>query len=148
MKIFSKNLRELILDKDISIAELSKASRVSRVQISRYLHKNEIPTLKIANRLANYFDCSLDYLFGLSEDRSYPRYVSKEIDLTKFLDKYQEALRFREISNWKFCKNNNLSESSMRHWRYGQTPKIQSLCDIAFHLDTSIDYLVGRTDKA
>lgn len=35
------------------------------MQYSKYL-KGSVPTIDVAMEIAKYFDCSLDYLFGLS----------------------------------------------------------------------------------
>ena len=38
------------------------------MQYSRYL-KGPIPTIETTFKIAKYFECSLDYLFGLSNDK-------------------------------------------------------------------------------
>ena len=38
------------------------------MQYSRYL-KGSIPTIETTLKIAKYFECSLDYLFGLSNDK-------------------------------------------------------------------------------
>ena len=68
----------------------------------------------------------------------------KDIDMSLFLKRYKEVRDKANITHWKLCKKTELSESSLRHWQYGDTPSIESLIIIATNLSTSIDYLVGR----
>ena len=116
---------------------------MSAIQYSRYL-KGAYPTIDVAVRIANYFKCSLDYLFGLSEDRKLNSPLVP--DMSKFIDRYIECLKLNKTTHWKFAKNNNISESALRHWKYGDIPKIETLIIIAKNLFTSIDYLTGCND--
>ena len=56
-------------------------------------------------------------------------------------------LQINKTTHWKFAKKYGLSESALRHWKYGALPKIESLVIIALNISTSIEYLIGRTDK-
>ena len=145
MEKFSDILNDLIIDKGLSLRKLAEESKVSANQYSRYL-KGAIPTVHVAIKLANYFKRSLDYLFGLNDDNK--DYIPcNNYDLSKFVERYENLLELNKISHWKFAKHYGLSESALRHWKYGDTPKIESLVIIAINLSTSIEYLVGRTDN-
>ena len=65
---FNEVLEDLILEKNLSLRQLAKESKVSAMCYSKYLN-GSIPNVKNAITIANYFKCSLDYLFGLSEER-------------------------------------------------------------------------------
>lgn len=65
---FSTRLRELRRNKKITQTVLAGQIGITLKQIQRYeLEENE-PTLSILLRLADYFDVSLDYLVGRSDD--------------------------------------------------------------------------------
>ncbi len=144
MDTFSEILKDLIIDKNLSLRSVAKSSGVSASQISKYLN-GSIPSVYVAERLANYFNCSLDYLFGLSDNKNLDSYG--EVDISKFVSRYEELLKLCGTTNWKFCKKNNLNEALIRHWRNGDTPSLNSIFIIAQNLGASIDYLVGRKDK-
>ena len=138
---FQEILEDLILEKKMSLRNLEKESGVLAMSFSKYL-KGSIPSIDISVKLANYFNCSLDYLFGVSESRE--SNFSSSYDLEVFIPRYEKALKENKTSHWKFCKATGLNESTLRHWKYGEKPSMNSLVIIATNLSTSIDYLVGR----
>lgn len=143
MEKFSEILNDLILESGLSLRALATKSKVSAVQYGKYL-KGSYPRVEVAVRIANYFNCSLDYLFGISNIRKIKNY--KEYDISQFVNKYIKLLEQNDITHWKFAKENNISESSLRHWKYGEVPSMESLIKIAENLSSSIDYLIGRCD--
>lgn len=61
---FSETLSGLILENCVTVEELSKAVWVDSSTIYKYISKRCLPTIHHAIALADYFQCSLDYLFG------------------------------------------------------------------------------------
>ena len=126
----------------MSLRKLATLTNVSSTQYSSYL-RNSIPKIDVAVRIADYFDCSLDYLFGLTDSRKTKDF--KKYDMKVFVPRYEEALKINKLTHWKFCKESGLAESSLRHWKlYGENPSMESLIIIAEGLSSSIDYLIGR----
>lgn len=140
---FAEILKELIEDKGLSLRKLSVDSNVSANQYSKYL-RGTIPTVAVAIKIADYFNCSLDYLFGLTTEKGHKSF--KAYNITLFVPRYLQLLRENNISHWKFSKEYNLSESNLRHWENGDIPRIDNLITIAHNLSCSIDYLIGRTN--
>ena len=93
-------------------------------------------------KIAEYFDCSLDYLFGLTDINK--RSKSGSYDHSKFIERYLNALKDNNITHFKFCQFAGLSESTLRHWKYGEMPKIETLIMIVKMFSLSLDYLTGR----
>ena len=133
-------LKDLIQEKGISLRKLAEKSGVSATQYGTYL-RGAMPTIDSAARICDYFACSLDYLCGLSEQRTSK---ARGYDMKNFLERYQKALSANKITHWKFCKQHGISESTLRHWQAGQTPRLETLIKIADGLSVSTDYLVGR----
>ena len=143
MYSLSENLRDLIIESGLSLRKLAEQSKVSATQYSMYL-RGTLPTIDAACRICLYFDCSLDYLCGIS-DKNHKGLGN--YDLTDFIAKYLNLLKENNTTHWKFSKEYDISESCLRHWKAGQIPKLETVIKIAKNLSTSIDYLVGRTDK-
>ena len=144
MEVFCEILKDMIDEKEISLRKLSIESGVSATQYSKYL-KGAYPTISVAVKIANYFNCSLSYLFGLIDNDDVK--FTNSYDISKFLQRYENILKENNITHWKFCRETGFSESSIRHWKYGQVPKVETLILISQYFGVSIDYLVGRSEN-
>jgi len=113
------------------------------MQYSRYL-RDSIPTIEVVLRIAKFFDCSIDYLFGLDDSKKLKQYKTYNYDISKFLPRYLELLKENNISHYKFSLNQPFNESILRHWQAGRIPRLDILYIIANHFGSSIDYLIGR----
>lgn len=142
MEKFSEILNDLIIDTGKSLRQIGLETGIPNSQLSRYI-RNTIPKIDISLKLAKYFNCTLDYLFGLSENKG--KFIDK-YDTSKFISKYEEALEKCNTTNWKLSHKCNFSESGYRLWKHGTLPKMETLIIIAKNLDCSIDYLLGNPD--
>lgn len=143
MEQFRENLRDLIDETGLSLRQLEKESGVSAMQYSRYLRDN-IPTIDVVLRIAKYFDCSIDYLFGLDNTKNSNHYKTYEYNISKFLPRYMELLKANNITHYKFSKDQPFNESILRHWQAGRVPRLDIVYIIANYFGSSMDYLIGR----
>ena len=69
MKVnFSKNkIKELRQEKGLSQRELAKATGIIQANISRWEECLVVPNVEDVWILANFFDCSIDYIVGKDE---------------------------------------------------------------------------------
>lgn len=89
---FSKRLKYLRNEKDMSQEDLAKLLNVSRTSITNYeLGRNEAST-QILNKLSEIFDCSIDFLLGKTDIRNPKEKKEPDLlDLAKIgfsMDKY------------------------------------------------------------
>ncbi len=140
MNEFQERLKELIIDNKLNRLQLAKRIDISSTTINGYFNKNYYPTIKIGIKIANFFNCSLDYLFGLSEE-----YVNHNKNTGKFIDNLTQILKAENISVSRALNDMNMSECNYYRWKNGMFPKTINLIEIAKHFNVSIDYLVGRT---
>lgn len=140
---FVDSLNDLISGTNKSLRQLSKESSVSTMQYSRYLN-GSIPTIDISLKIAEYFQCTLDYMFGLSDEKKSLKYTSYKYDISKFLTNYEKLLAQNNMSHYKFIKNSPFDESIIRHWKQGSIPRMDIIYYIAKNLNGSIDDLIGR----
>lgn len=68
-KIIGERLRELRAEKDESLEDVAKKTKLSKSLLSRYERGLVDPGLKSLTSLVRYFNVSLDWLFGFTEDR-------------------------------------------------------------------------------
>lgn len=141
LSIFAERLSELIFDNKISSSYLAQEIKCDRSTITRYLSGNKMPTIDLCCRIADYFKCSLDFLFGL-EENNYPQSYSNYIP---FSERLPFLLSFFDISRYRLEKITGISESTLFYWSKGQTkPTIENIIKIAKSLNTSIDFILGR----
>ena len=69
---FAESLSELISLSNLTSSEFADAIGFSRGTISQYLHENKIPAVSHLIVMANFFNCSIDYLLG-RETEKYPQ---------------------------------------------------------------------------
>lgn len=70
-EIFAERFKNLRLEKSISQQDIAASLGVDRSIVSHWERGTRIPSLDIAYALADYFDVSLDYLVGRSDDSTY-----------------------------------------------------------------------------
>lgn len=96
------NLKKLRETKNITQVKLSVDLGVSQELISRYELGSSFPQPQMLIKLANYFNCSVDYLLGLTD-------ISTPINI---LTSNLENLKATELYN----KYNSLSNENKSHF--------------------------------
>ena len=146
MSNFSENLKILMRDDNLSSASLHKLTGISKTQLGKYLSNHYEPSLKNAIKISNYFNCSLDYLLGLDEERNgYEKLIEPSFD--KFIIRYKELLILNNTNHKRISTAENFNRNLLVYWNKHKTlPSLDILNKIAKHLKTSVDYLIGRID--
>lgn len=79
---FAVRLRELREEAGLSMMELSRAIGVSDAAICKWENGNAEPKLGYIIRLAEFFDCSTDYLIGKDGDFAVPKPTRAAVRIT------------------------------------------------------------------
>lgn len=135
---FADSLTELFQNRDIS--EISKNTNISIPVIYRYLRKESLPTLHNAIELAKYFECSLDYLFGLTDKKYSLNKSAPSFDIA-----FQNILKETECTRYQLNKHTKIANQSLDDWYKGKRkPSIPKLIKMSEYFGCSLDKLVGR----
>ena len=138
MNNFQERLQDLLIENELSRLQLAKRIGISSETINGYFNDNFYPKLSVAVKISKYFNCSLDYLMGLSEE-----YENHDKNNLSFIDTLKKLLKANHLSPEKLMKKLNLGETNYYRWQRGENiPSITSLTLIAQYFDVSIDYLV------
>lgn len=70
MSIFGNRLKNLRLEKQLTGEELGNALNVTKVAISNWESGNRSPHHEMLSKIARYFDVSVDYLLGNTDERN------------------------------------------------------------------------------
>lgn len=80
---FAERLRKYRRERDLTQEELAQAIGISPQSVSKWERNDGYPDITLLPRIANYFGVTIDTLLGNDE-------VSKEEDIEKFYDKFNE----------------------------------------------------------
>lgn len=125
MSKFAERLKTERLNKNLKQSELADALFLDRSSISKYETGKQIPETPTLEKLAQYFEVSIDYLLGNSNIRNYRKIESDlniKIDVPKeYTDKYKVTSRDKKQyleemkkANEAFFMNDELNEEAKK----------------------------------
>ena len=142
---FSENLSELISDEKLTPKTLSAVVKIDLSLIYKYLRKESLPSLGNLTVIADYFECSADYLLGLS-----PVNNKTAVSVTDFATRFRQMLAERNLTRYKFCRDSRakkfcFARQSVDDWFNGKrVPTVDNAINLAAYFGCTIDYLLGR----
>lgn len=142
---FSHNLKDLCQEFNLNIKQLAKLVNIQDSLLYKYINEKSTPSIDNLIKIANFFDCTLDYLAGLDTEIKAFQFT-KNYDKSLFFKRYSEMLAQNNISNHALSKELGFSPAELKHWKSGRIPYLETLIKIANYFGISIDYLVGRAD--
>ena len=142
---FDVIFKDIMIENDTNVQQVSKNTGIDDSHLYNYLH-GALPEIRNAVKLANEFNCSINYLMGLDEEPHQTKF-DNTYDISLFSNRYDDLLKEHNITHYKLYREKGLNYSSHYAWQHGAEPAMSSLIIIAQYFDVSIDYLVGRTNK-
>lgn len=138
---FAERLKELVDESGLSASDIGDKLCLGNSAISHYLSGRYLPSLQAAIKIADFFNCSLDYLLGLSDYNSDKNFKT----CPPFGERFKAICKEKGVSRYKLKELANVSETTMRYWVNGTTlPSLTSIALIADKLKCTVDYLIGR----
>ncbi|MDE5654137.1 MAG: transcriptional regulator, partial [Clostridia bacterium] len=138
---FSETLSELMLIHNLRTKQLAEQISIDASSITKYFRESVIPNLPHAISIADFFGCSLDYLFGLTYE------FEKKIYLPcpPFSQAFDDILKFHNRTKYRLAKDLKFSNQSTIAWHKGKSiPTMDNLIKIADYFGCTLDELVGR----
>ena len=139
--IFSERLKDLIFDTGKTPRDVAHDIGISKTSLYEYLSGYKTPTLNNLIKIANFFNCSCDYLFGFED------FAENEVftEVKPFHIRFQEVLKHLDISRYKLEKLTGISESVLYYWAKGdKIPSVERIVHVAKVLNVSVDFIIGR----
>lgn len=137
----SERLTDLINDKGLDSKTIAKEIGVSESTVSRWKSNSKYMLLSGALKIADYFNCSLDFLVGRSE--TIIDFIPQK-DCPPFYEHLRKIMEMRGITRYEINNKTTIKSSHLVDWNKGADPHILSLIELANYIGCSIDYLVGR----
>ena len=143
LSIFAESLSELITETKLIPSHFADQIGCGKGTISRYLNGTKMPSVELLLKLADYFQCSTDYLLGLETER-YPRVFKTPLPFQQRLPILCKELHTTKAEMKRKCE---FAESAIYFWQSGERkPSVESIYKIAKAYGCSVDFVLGRSD--
>ena len=136
---FGKTLAELMFEKGIDSKKLSTDLNVARRSVDRWKTSSIDIGLSHLIRLCRYFNCSLDYLIGMTEQDIKP----SKFEIENFGKQVRKVMKAKSISSYKLQQDTRFHGKYFLVWDKGADPKLSTLVELANYFNCSLDELVG-----
>lgn len=138
---FAENLKDLLSDSGLTQKELAEKTGIEPASINRYLKGNCEPTVKNVVALADFFNCSVDFLLGLTEEQASTPFLP----CPPLVERLNYYYTLSGLSGYELCEKAELPSSRFYHWLKGtHTPTIDSIEKFAKFFKCTIDEFLGR----
>lgn len=140
-KIFADRLRELLEIHEESIKNLSQKTGVTGSGIYGYLSELHVPNLENAIKISDYFECPLDFFFGLCD-----KYNSgKRKVVASVSQRVRSAIEQSGKTRYRLARELNVADRQVSRWFHGKTePTLFTLVSMAKLFECTLEYLAGR----
>lgn len=134
-------------ESELTQRELADILGVSRVAISQWETTKEIIPLDKLNKYADYFDVSLDYIVGLSNDKS-SSFANGDLDLNLIGNRILKVRRKFGLTQIKLADYLNTSHSTISAYETGKTLILTTFAyQICLKYKVSMDWLCGKRKR-
>lgn len=144
--MFLKRIRDLRDEACLSQVKIATILNVSKSTYARWETDEAIIPLVHLNDLCNYFNVSMDYIIGLSDDNNYNitnKILNKEL-IGKRLKNFRKEKGLTQVA---LAKKIHTSHSTISGYESGKNMILTAFAyEICRKYNISMDYLTGRTD--
>jgi len=141
LSVFGDSLQDLMITRNVKPDDIHKATKISLNVIYAWLRNEIMPKLNSLIILADYFDCSVDYLCGRREQDTF----AKSTNPSQFCDRLRHLMNSSGISIRKLSAETKISTSGIHRFLTNTgKPLLDNLIRLTVYFDCSIDYLLGR----
>lgn len=141
LNIFNETLKELTDDEHLNQGSFSKAIKINRGTILGWTTGKFFPTAKTIQKIADYFHCSSDYLFGLNDKRDF----TPKTPPVEFITRFDALEKENKLNDNKIAKLCDIGNSCVAKWRrFNRFPTMETLLKLTKIFNCSLEYLFGR----
>lgn len=143
---FANQLKTCMNANDFNQVNLEEKTGVSQSRISLYLSGTCVPDIDALIIFAKSLNTTTDFLLG--NNLEMPVQTKEQAIAMTFSERLKKLLSIRNISRKEFSEKINATEATVSQYANGgKLPSGEALVKIADELDTSADYLLGRTNN-
>lgn len=137
---FLTNVKSMVKDRGMSFRTFSLDIGIHRRTMDRWSFDRS-PSLNSVIKIADYFQCSVDYLLDKSD---VPDFV---LDPNKpsFYERFSLLKKQTNFTDAQISALCDIAPSTITNWKHGSVPTFEILIRLCKLFDCSFDYLVGRS---
>ena len=140
---FQKRFKEILDESDHKRSELVELIPISQSTLSNALTYGIIPSTKTLIKIADFFDISLSFLLGKTDNEDFYKSSSP----ASFLSRFETLCSEKEVTHYKVANDCLFDKSNISRWiSKGFLPELEILELLCDYFNVSIDYLLGRTE--
>ena len=141
LSYFAERLKDLIIENGLTPKTLGEAVGIDRTTVTRYLKGVRIPSVDTFVSIADYFNCTADFLLGFEEISSKNKFITRP----PFKEQLKIILDYAGISKYQLRKWTEIAESAIYDWQRGDNePSLSNIVQMARKLNLSADFIIGR----
>ena len=141
MSNLSERLADLITDTHKDVKTIAEEVGLPASCFTFYLKGERVPTVESMVKIADYFNCSTDYLLGLEEENKYLKFKP----CPPFPDRLEVIKKLYNFKTAQICESAGISRSGYYSWKRGEhMPFVDNLVKLAKQLDCRVDFILGR----
>jgi len=138
---FAEILEELIFEQKMDAKTFAEKIGVSPTCITRYLREDRFPSVEYLVQIADYFNCSTDYLLGFEEEKGNPPFKK----CPEFFKQFSYLLEYFNYNCLRLSKDLKFHQSSVYAWKNGKrVPTVENIVKLADYFDCRVDFILGR----
>ena len=143
MEKITKRLIELFNDKEFDKNNLIQYLGLKEDTLFYIWKRGEsVPSLINLDKLARFFRCSMEYLFGRTEDFGDTNYE----DIKPFNKQLKKIMAEKKVTQYKMIVKDKICTSShfQKWFKKNSIPTPETLIKLADYFNVTVDYLLGR----
>ncbi len=141
MSKFGETLKELIEENNLDYKTFAAKIGLSASCVTDYMLRDAVPDIDNLTAIADFFNCSTDYLLGREDDNGNLTFKKRPL--------FSEQLKY--LMEFFGCKPSDLygsgviSKSRFFDWKSGKRqPTVENIVKLADYFDRRIDFILGR----
>ena len=149
MANISDRIKMLRTSAGLTQEEFGNIFGIVKSTVSLYESGKSCPNDQMKLKICNYFNVPLDFLIGISNVAEY-----KSEDFNKAIlsdgschSALLDLMEIRHITMDDIVMATGLEKEVLEYWCVNEVPSVRQLILVADCLNTSVDYLLGRTDQ-
>ena len=138
----SEVLDSLMFERELNATRLAKAVGIDPTNVMRYLRGKRTPSVESLVKLADYFNCTTDFLLGREQEN----YSTTFYPCPPFSEQLKVLKEHFNCPWWHIYKTAHITSSRFYEWKNGtHAPTLDCVVMLADGFGCTVDFIIGRT---